>query len=93
MRKLLVLLLLPLFLIGCMPSDAYDKACSGLRGANAVFAEVRLEAPLNVRFVADQAFKSTIPFCDNPPKDQTEAAVRIAAASLAIWKAYRSVKG
>jgi hypothetical protein len=81
-----------LFLAGCIPSSGYDKACSGLRGAFAVYAEVRAEAPLNVTVVVDQAFKSTIPFCDNPPQDQTEAAVRITAASLVIWKAYRSVQ-
>lgn len=81
-------------LTACTPSqqNAFDKACSGLRGAFAVYAEVRPEAPANVSFVVDQAFKSVIPFCDNPPQDRTEAAVRITAASLTIWKAYRSVK-
>lgn len=92
MKTLIILGVGILALSACMPSAGYDKACSGLRGAFAVYGEVRAEAPANVTFVVDQAFKSTIPFCDNPPKDQTEAAVRITAASLTIWKAYRSVK-
>lgn len=81
-------------LAGCTPSkqNAFDTACSGLRGAKAVYAEVRSEAPANISFIVDQAFKSVIPLCDNPPKDQTEAAVRVTAASLTIWKAYRSVQ-
>lgn len=91
MKLLATLAIVMLGLTGCIPSGAYDKACSGLRGALAVYGEVRAEAPVNVSLVVDQAFKSAIPFCDNPPKDQTEAAVRITAASLTIWKAYRSV--
>lgn len=90
--KQVAMLLAVAMLSACMPSAGYDKACSGLRGAYAVYGEVRAEAPANVTFVVDQAFKSVIPFCDNPPQDQTEAAVRITAASLTIWKAYRSVK-
>lgn len=90
--KIIAIPVLALALAGCVPSSGYDKACSGLRGAYAVYGEVRAEAPANVTFVVDQAFKSVIPFCENPPKDQTEAAVRITAASLTIWKAYRSVQ-
>lgn len=92
MKIFFVLALAAMTVAGCVPSDGYGKACSGLRGAYAVYAEVRAEAPANVTFVVDQAFRSAIPFCENPPKDQTEAAVRITAASLTIWKAYRSVQ-
>lgn len=83
-----------LALTGCTPSvqSAFDKACSGLTGAYAVFSEVREVARPNTQMLVDAAFKSVNPLCVNPPKDQTEAAVRIAAASLVIWKAYRSTQ-
>lgn len=72
--------------------SAYDKACSGLRGVYAVFSAVREVASPQQELVVDAAYKNTIPFCVNPPADRTEAAVRIAGASLAIWKVYRSVQ-
>lgn len=95
MRKLLVLLAV-IAMAGCTltpgQQSAYDKACSGLRGVYAVFSAVREVASPQQELVVDAAFKNTIPFCVNPPADRTEAAVRIAGASLAIWKVYRSVQ-
>lgn len=94
--KTVVLLAVTTLVAGCTltasQQSAYSKACSGLRGAYAVYGEVRSEAPANVSFVVDQAYKSVNAFCITPPQDQTEAAVRITAASLTIWKAYRSVR-
>lgn len=83
-----------MLLAGCTPStqNAFDKTCSGLRGAYAVFAEVREVVPAKTQVLVDASFKSVNPLCTNPPLDTTEAAVRVAAASLTIWKAYRSAR-
>lgn len=83
---------LPLMAATCDRADAFAKACAGLTGAYAVYAEVRSEAGANTNMLVDVSFKNVEPFCRNPPANTTEAAVRVAAASLTIWKAYRSIQ-
>lgn len=93
LRPLMVLgLTLPLMASKCDFDDAYAKACAGLTGAMAVFAEARAEAGPNTIKLVDVSFSQAEPFCKNPPADTTQAAVRITAASLVIWKAYRDTK-
>lgn len=79
---------------GCTPStqSAFEKLCAGLTAGYAIFSEVREVAKPTAAALVDTTWQQTEPLCINPPKDPTSAGVRIAAASLIIWKAYREAR-